>query len=402
MLTPEQLLEVAETLRPMLDDLNRWIVCDMVKRLIARMEQGRKLTISATDQWQLQVYQEAGGHLDTIQRQLSRFLALSSGEIAAIFEASGVTAYEADNAFYVARGLEDRPFELSGRMARIITDAYQRTNGELRNLTRITAQASQQRFVEVLDRAYVQVMSGAASYTTAVQEATRELVSVQTTVKYPSGHVDTIETAVLRAVRAGVAQASGNMAIQGMIDRDWDLIRVSAHIGARYGDGGENPGNHFWWQGKLYSRTGRTAGYPRFEEATGYGTGEGLCGWGCRHSFGPGDPDHNPYDTFDVAENKRVYDLSQKQRRREAQIRKNEMEMAGLGAAIDAAQDADLRAALQSDYDKAAVLLERRNHAYNDFCKENDLKRQGDRLLIARWNQAEARRAIAAARRAAK
>lgn len=402
MLTPEQLLEVAETLRPMLDDLNRWVICDMVKRLIARMEQGRELTISATDQWQLQVYQEAGGHLDTIQRQLSRFLDLSSGEVAAIFEASGVTAYEADNAFYVARGLEDRPFELSGRMARIITDAYQRTNGELRNLTRITAQASQQRFVEVLDRAYVQVMSGAASYTTAVQEATRELVSVQTMVKYPSGHVDTIETAVLRAVRAGVAQASGNMAIQGMIDRDWDLIRVSAHIGARYGDGGENPGNHFWWQGKLYTRTGRTAGYPRFEEATGYGTGEGLCGWGCRHSFGPGDPDHNPYDTFDAAENKRVYDLSQKQRRREAQIRKNEMEMAGLSAAIDAAQDADLRAALQSDYDKAAVLLERRNHAYNDFCKEHDLKRQGERLLIARWNQAEARRAIAAARRAAK
>lgn len=92
---------------------------------------------------------------------------------------------------------------------------------------------------------HFKVTSGAASYTQAVQEAVNSIVDTQVRVNYPTGHTDTIETAVLRAVRTGVAQASGNMAVQGMEERDWDVILVSAHIGARYGDGGQNPGNHF-------------------------------------------------------------------------------------------------------------------------------------------------------------
>ena len=87
--------------------------------------------------------------------------------------------------------------------------------------------------MNVLDTAHFKVMTGAQSYTQAVKEAVNDIVSEQAKVYYPTGHVDTIETAVLRAVRTGVAQASGNMALQGMIERDWDIIRVSAHIGAR-------------------------------------------------------------------------------------------------------------------------------------------------------------------------
>lgn len=216
---------------------------------------------------------------------------------------------------------------------------------------------------------------------------------------YPTGHVDTIETAVLRAVRTGVAQASGNMSLQGMIEREWDLIRVSAHLGARYGDGGENPGNHFWWQGKIYSRTGKNPQYPSFVEATGYGTGEGLCGWNCRHSFGPGDPEHNPYEDFDSEENKRVYDLSQKQRNAEARIRASKLKILGLREAINAADDEQVKATLQDEYNKEAALLHRRNTEYNAFCTNNGLKKLSDRITVAKWNRSEAAKAAAAARK---
>lgn len=202
---------------------------------------------------------------------------------------------------------------------------YQMLCDLIRNFTRTTAKASQQRLIGVLDTAHFKVMSGAQSYTAAVKDAVNELALKQTRVAYPTGHTDSLETAVLRAVRTGVAQASGGIAIQGMIERDWDEIRVSSHLGARYGDGGQNPGNHFWWQGGLYSRTGRTKDLPKFEEATGYGTGEGLCGWNCRHSFGPGDREHNPFENFDNEENQRVYDLSQKQRSYEARIRQSKL-----------------------------------------------------------------------------
>lgn len=400
MLTPQELLEIVDTLHPQLDTLNQWITADLISRLMARLGRGEEFLLTGTDQWQLEVYKSAGGHYEALEREIKRFTKKTDAEVKAIFEDAGIRAWAADDAFYVAHGLESVPLAQSEYMIRLLTDTYQRTNGEIHNFTRTTAKASQQQLINVLDTAHFKVMSGAQSYTQVVKDAVNDIISNQAKVHYPTGHVDTIETAVLRAVRTGVGQASGNMAIQGMIERDWDLIRTSAHIGARYGDGGENPSNHFWWQGKLFSRTGKTPGYLLFEEATGYGTGEGLCGWNCRHSFGPGDPDHNPYADFDAEENKKVYDLSQQQRKAEARIRQQKIKVLGLREAVDAAEDAAVKATLQDEYNKAALKLQRYNQAYNSFCEDNNLHKLNDRITVARWTRSEAAKATAAARKA--
>lgn len=399
MLTPQQLLEIVDTMHPLLDNLNSWITTDMVNRLMLRLGRGEGFLLTGTDKWQLEVYKSAGGHYEALEREIQRFTKKSEAEVKAIFEDIGIKSWAFDDAFYVAHGMESVPLLQSESMIRLLTDTYQRTNGEIRNFTRTTAKASQQKLYNVLDTAHFKVMSGAQSYTQAVREAVNDIVREQTKVHYPTGHTDTIETAVLRAVRTGTAQASGNMSLRGMIERDWDLIRVSAHLGARYGDGGENPGNHFWWQGKLYSRTGRTPGYPLFEEATGYGTGEGLCGWNCRHSFGPGDPDHNPYADFDAEANKKAFDLSQKQRNAEARIRQSKLQILGLREAINSAEDEGVKATLQDDYNKAAALLHKRNLAYDKFCTDNNLKKLSDRISVAKWNRSEAAKAAAAARK---
>lgn len=400
MLTPQELLEIVDTLHPQLDTLNQWITADLISRLMARLGRGEEFLLTGTDQWQLEVYKSAGGHYEALEREIKRFTKKTDAEVKAIFEDAGIRAWAADDAFYVAHGLESVPLAQSEYMIRLLTDTYQRTNGEIHNFTRTTAKASQQQLINVLDTAHFKVMSGAQSYTQAVKDAVNDIISNQAKVHYPTGHVDTIETAVLRAVRAGVGQASGNMAMQGMIERDWDLIRTSAHIGARYGDGGENPSNHFWWQGKLFSRTGKTPGYLLFEEATGYGTGEGLCGWNCRHSFGPGDPDHNPYADFDAEENKKVYDLSQQQRKAEARIRQQKLKVLGLREAVDAAEDTAVKATLQDEYNKAALKLQRYNQAYNSFCEDNNLHKLNDRITVAKWTRSEAAKATAAARKA--
>lgn len=400
MLTPQELLEIVDTLHPQLDTLNQWITADLINRLMARLGRGEEFLLTGTDQWQLEVYKSAGGHYEALEREIKRFTKKTDAEVKAIFEDAGIRAWAADDAFYVAHGLESVPLAQSEYMIRLLTDTYQRTNGEIHNFTRTTAKASQQQLINVLDTAHFKVMSGAQSYTQAVKDAVNDIISNQAKVHYPTGHVDTIETAVLRAVRTGVGQASGNMAMQGMIERDWDLIRTSAHIGARYGDGGENPSNHFWWQGKLFSRTGKTPGYLLFEEATGYGTGEGLCGWNCRHSFGPGDPDHNPYADFDAEENKKVYDLSQQQRKAEARIRQQKLKVLGLREAVDAAEDTAVKATLQDEYNKAALKLQRYNQAYNSFCEDNNLHKLNDRITVAKWTRSEAAKATAAARKA--
>lgn len=398
MLTPEELATIAETMQPHLDELNMWISQDMIRRFIARMGRGEKDLLSGTDQWQAQVYKEAGGLYEDLQKELHKFTGKSEDEIKAIFEDAGIRAWNADDIFYVAQGFESVPLLSSERMLNILTDCYQRTNNEVYNFTRTTANETQRRFIKLLDSTHMKVMSGAQSYTAAVKEAVNELASTQTEVVYPSGHKDTIETAVLRAVRTGVAQASGNMTLQGMEERDWDLIRVSAHLGARYGDGGENPGNHYWWQGKLYSRTGRDKRYPDFIMSTGYGSGEGLCGWNCRHSYGPGESDHNPYKEYDAEENKKAYDLSQKQRKIERTIRADKLKVKGLREAIDCAEDEALKKELSEDYEKASARLSMHNAEYNHFCENNGLKRYDDRLSIAKWNRSEAMKAVHAAK----
>lgn len=398
MLTPEELATIAETMQPHLDELNMWISQDMIRRFMARMGRGEKDLLSGTDQWQAQVYKEAGGLYEDLQKELHEFTGKSEDEIKAIFEDAGIRAWNADDIFYVAQGFESVPLLSSERMLNILTDCYQRTNNEVYNFTRTTANETQRRFIKLLDSTHMKVMSGAQSYTAAVKDAVSELASTQTEVIYPSGHKDTIETAVLRAVRTGVAQASGNMTLQGMEERDWDLIRVSAHLGARYGDGGENPGNHYWWQGKLYSRTGRDKRYPDFISSTGYGSGEGLCGWNCRHSYGPGEPDHNPYKEYDAEENKKAYDLSQKQRKIERTIRADKLKAKGLREAIDCAEDKTLKKELSEDYEKASARLSMHNAEYNHFCESNGLKRYDDRLSIAKWNRSEAMKAVHAAK----
>ena len=400
MLTPKQIQEIADTLLPLLDDLNTWITGDIIRRLLARIGRGEEPMLAASDEWQAQVLQEAGGHLEALQAEIQKVLPLANAELARIFEDAAIKALEADNRVYVEAGA--RKLGLSRRLLNVVEDACRRTAGTLHNLTRTTAESSQRKLLRVLDAAHMKVMTGAQSYTGAVRDAVMELAETQTQVVYPSGHVDSIETAVLRAVRTGTAQASGNLSIQGMEENGWDLVRVSAHLGARYGDGGQNPGNHFWWQGKLYTRTGKYPEYPPFVETTGYGTGEGLCGWNCRHSFGPGSEVFNPFQDYNAEENRKAYDLSQQQRKMERRIRHSKTKLMALQTAIDAAEDPTVKAKLERDYSKAAVRLGEQNKAYNQFCEDNGLKRYEDRLQVAKWGREEARRSIMAAKKAEK
>ena len=118
-----------------------------------------------------------------------------------------------------------------------------------------------------------------------------------------------------------------------------------------------------------------------------------MGGYNCRHSFGPGDPNHNPFQNFDEEENRRVYDLTQKQRAKEARIRREKVEMAGYQAAAENATDDALRAALEDKAARASARLKKHTADYERFCRENSLKPLNDRLYVARRSQAAAREA---------
>lgn len=395
MITPEQFQEIGETLLPLLDDLTEWIARDMIERFMIRFGRGEKKLLTGTDEWQAWVLEQAGGNLDEIQKALAKSTGKSQQEIAKIIKDSGIQAAKAD-----AEAAAVTFSGLSSGMMAIITDAYERTVGEISNITRTTAGATNQAFIDICDAAYWKVRTGAQSYTAAMLEGVKELGQVQPTVRYPSGHKDTLEVAVLRCIRTGVAQSSGNMTIQQCKDMGWNHVLVSQHLGARVSD--TDPiADHAGWQGKVYCIAGKDTQFDNLLDATGYPENPlGLCGYNCRHSFTPFLPgvSQNHNKPIDTEANRRAYELSQTQRAMERRIRAQKRKCAALHTAVKNCEDPAAKAKLQEKYAQSAKRLQEQNAAYTKFCADNDLKPYHERLAVADWDHSAASTASAAAR----
>lgn len=395
MITPEQFQEIGETLLPLLDDLTEWIASDMIERFMIRFGRGEEKLLTGTDEWQAWVLEQAGGNLDEIQKALAKSTGKSQQEIAKIFKDSGIQAAKAD-----AEAAAVTFSGLSSGMMAIITDAYERTVGEISNITRTTAGATNQAFIDICDAAYWKVRTGAQSYTAAMLEGIKELGQVQPTVRYPSGHKDTLEVAVLRCIRTGVAQSSGNMTIQQCKDMGWNHVLVSQHLGARVSDT-DPVADHASWQGKVYCIDGKDAQFDNLLDATGYpGNPLGLCGYNCRHSFTPFLPgvSQNHNKPIDTEANRRAYELSQTQRAMERRIRAQKRKCTALHTAVKNCEDPAAKAKLQEKYTQSAKRLQDQNAAYTKFCADNDLKPYHERLAVAGWDRSAASTASAAAR----
>ena len=399
MLDPHYLQQIADGAENIAAQLHEYIIRQIIDRMMIRIGRGDSYLLTSSDRWRIEVLQDSGYLLEDITAELARYTKRQEKEIKAAMEEAGVKALEYDDKIYQAAGLSPMPLTQSPALIRLMERSYNATLGEWRNYTRSTAQAAQRLFLNECDLAYNKVMSGAVAYNQAVREAVEAAVSGGVYVDYPTGHRDTIETATARAVRTGIAQASGDISIKRMEEMDWDIILVSAHIGARTGDGGQNPGNHLWWQGQFYSRTGRDKRFPDFYKSTGYGTGEGLCGWNCRHSVGSGDGVNNPYKDIQTADNIRMEKLEQRQRALERRVRKTKREVMGLQEAVEKCQDEAAKFELQQVLDRKSYLLSRQNKAYSDFCKQNDLRPLQERLQVAKWSREQAAKARGAARR---
>ena len=395
MITPEQFQEIGETLLPLLDELTEWITQDMIERFMIRFGRGEKKLLTGTDEWQAWVLKQAGGNLDEIQKALAKSTGKSQQEIAKIFKDSGIQAAKAD-----AEAAAVTFSGLSSGMMAIITDAYERTVGEISNITRTTAGATNQAFIDICDAAYWKVRTGAQSYTAAMLEGVKALGQLQPTVRYPSGHKDTLEVAVLRCIRTGVAQSSGNMTIQQCKDMGWNHVLVSQHLGARVSD--TDPiADHAGWQGKVYCIDGKDVQFDNLLDATGYPENPlGLCGYNCRHSFTPflSGVSRNNNKTIDTEANRRAYELSQTQRAMERRIRAQKRKCTALHTAVKNCEDPAAKAKLQEKYAQSAKRLQEQNAAYTKFCADNGLKPYHERLAVAGWDRSAASTASAAAR----
>ena len=391
MLDPNYLLHISEGGEEIAEQLHSEIIRKMVYRIMLRIGRGEDYLLTATDKWQISTLQQSGYLLEDIQKEIAKYTKLQQEEIKEAMEDAGVKALEYDDKIYRDVGLSPVPLTQSPQLVRIMQRNYDATMGEWNNFTRTMAFESQKNFIYQLDKAYNLVSSGAMSYTEAVRDAVNSIISEGATVKYATGHEDTIETATLRAIRTGISQATAQIQIKRMDEMNVDLVITSSHLGARP--------SHQVWQGQIFSRSG-LSNYPDFIESTGYGSITGLCGINCRHSFSPYfEGMDNPFEQYDSEENRKQYEKEQYQRTLERRIRKTKREVMGLKEGVDSAPSEEAKFVADMEYQKKAALLAKQNAEYKDYCERNNLRPLSDRIQIAKWDRQQAAAARGAAQK---
>lgn len=204
--------------------------------------------------------------------------------------------------------------------------------------------------------------------TRAVMErgVTRLANSGLETIDYISGTKTTIDAALRRHIVSQANQARNRLLMQRMDEWEWDLVFVDAHFGARP--------SHAEWQGKVYSRSGRSTEYPPLVESTGYGTVTGLCGASCYHYMTPYVPGYSELPDMDYSEQERItgmtsdeyYAATQKQRRYERLIRSQKREISYLQE-------------VRADAVKQRIRLGELQDKLRQFTHDNHLRRDYER-----------------------
>ena len=215
-------------------------------------------------------------------------------------------------------------------------------------------------YLDVLNQAYTNVSLGTSSYDIEIKKAITQLVDKgftgATYVRKDGSLVNmSIEAIARRDILTTMHQNANEHTLNACKQLDTNYVEVSSHPNARP--------EHALWQGKIYMLVGSSSEYQNFYEATKYGDVDGLNGVNCKHRFYPyRKGDKRAFETYDIKEVEKQYNLEQQQRYNERNIRKWKQK----ANAVDAlGQDNTL-------YNKKVREWQKKN---NQFVKEHNLTR---------------------------
>lgn len=203
-----------------------------------------------------------------------------NSKVAAAYKNAGMNGMSFSDELYREAGHDIIPVGDNEVMRTIINSYASKSAVAINNLTRTTAIQSSNNLINEIDRAYIEIISGNMTAEQAIQMAVRNLADTGIrTVDYSSSRRMNTDTAIRNILRTGINQSLGKLQEYRLMETGHDLVETTAHHGARP--------THAVWQGLVFSWSGSHPDYPSFFTETGYGTDEGLCGYGCRHNFFP-------------------------------------------------------------------------------------------------------------------
>lgn len=390
MLAPDYLDHAPDRLVLLWQQVEDDILRDVARR-ISKMD-----TLTPTANWQLWRYEQTEALRQDVVKKLARYTGRSEAEIRRLMQEAATRAMEAEDEIYYHYGKEPTPFSENATLQALLNAGYQQTAGTFHNLTATTANTVSGQFEAALDRAHLKVSSGAFDYKNAVKSAVDSLADTMKYVTYPTGHTDTLEVAARRAVLTGVNQTGAKLQVARADEMGVEFFETTAHGGARP--------SHAEWQGRQFHRGGAVdymgKHYPDFEAATGYGTGAGLCGWNCRHTFFAifpelGAPPAWTQESLEALNARDIkynggrytrYEISQMQRARERTVRKYKRRY----LAEDAAW---------ADTTASAVKLRQARQDLADFISATGGRADSARTSVAGFGRSEGSKATWAAKK---
>lgn len=401
MLKPDYFYGKTDKLVGMYQELEDWIIKDIAMRLIKSGE------LSGTADRELWKLQQMGLHNTEIVKKISEMSGKSRNEVRRLLRDSVMTSFSDDKEVLTQISASDIISPLKNNMAILAMNAELiKTSGELDNLTKTTINQTQKDLLNMLNEVDYRVASGMQSYSSAVCEVLDRYAESGVMVEYPTGTKRSLEAAVRCCIVTSMNQTAAQVTNIYIAQNKIEYVLVSAHPGARYDK--KNPtgiSSHDHWQGKAYKIIGSEPGFPNLLESTGYTidleTGKGtvvnllgLHGYNCRHSHGPWRKgmvnkylDENGNVNINADESQKLYDLQQKQRLLEREIRKTKREIMTKKQELDMIAETDVKEILQPQYDKLAYKLRMQNKRIQSFCKNNDLQLQGDRTKVSGFNR---------------
>ena len=405
MLSPQQLDRIGAAAVTAFDPLVEAIAQDLARRIVRA-----DFTLTSTAAWQLERARVLGVSEEDLLRRIQAIYPDAEAKIARVFTEAINKANEQDAGLYAKAGLTQPTVQSSPQLQALVLSGWERTAGTLRNLTQTRAigpnsllsATVQDQLARALDLAHMQVTSGTFSYDQALRQAINTLADAGVgAITYPSGHRDSLETVVRRAVLTGVNQTSGSIGLHNAQTLGTDLMEITAHPGARP--------SHAEWQGKLVSLSGRR-GYLSTADI-GYGTVTGFQGANCRHNWypffeGASEPNWSAkklafYENQKVKYNGKTlsyYDATQAQRALERRIRRYKTRYVMQQQAGQSATDEATRAACEAAQQAAARRLAASRERLADFLQQTGLAKQQIRETVPGFGRSQAASAAAAVR----
>lgn len=378
MLKPNYIQELPKTVTALYTELENEIITDIARRI------AKANYITPTAEWQIYRMQELSKSYEQITKEIANLTAKSQKEVERLLYESAVTSLEYDDKIYneaFKQGLTPKqplPLLRSPQMVEILKAGIVQTNALMKNFTQTTAINAQRQLGEALDLAYLQITSGVFTPQQAIRQAVKTITNNGIKAfNYKSGHTDQIDVAVRRAIITGCNQVTGKLQDARADEMELELVEVTSHFGARP--------SHAEWQGKIYCRNGSHSKYPDFVTSTGYGTGDGLMGWNCAHSFYPYyDGLSSPsFEQYDKKESDKAYEQSQIQRKYERAIREEKRRCTGYNASGDTEM-----------FNKHSVKLKEKEQHLKDFLADTGRYRDKDRESVLGFGHSVSSKAV--------